>query len=383
MDSRRLRKLAQVPGPFVSLVIDDSRDTHDADKQAAARWTTVRRTLEQQGAAEKMISTLEHAVLHGHPGVGREGRAIIVGAEGVLIDELLDTAPSTTQLRVSEYPYVLPLLGHGTFRPNYVFAGVDHLGADITWHHDGTVEHETIEGAGFPVHKPATAGWQGYGDVSHSAEEAVRMNMRAIADRLTEVIDRIGAEAVFVCAEIRARADLVSALPERIGERVIPLTPRASGTRTTEHDVATLVDDEFERRRIEAINMALARFDTEEGRHSGLAVKGLEAVCAALRDGAVDTLIIGDLGGITVVAGEDRTLIAPNADVLSELGEAARHVAPADEALPFAALATDAWVVRLPGDTALGDGAAALLRYAPAGNAQVDEPGHRPTPHPA
>ena len=60
-------------------------------------------------------------------------------------------------------------------------------------------------------------------------------------------------------------------------------------------------------------------------------------MCAALRDGAVETLIIGDIGDATVVLGDEVTTIAPNEDVLSEFGRAA---------LPMAAIATDANLVR-------------------------------------
>ena len=46
------------------------------------------------------------------------------------------------------------------------------------------------------------------------------------------------------------------------------------------------------------------RFTAEIGRQSGLAAEGLGAVCSALRQGAVETLIIGDIGDATVVADE-------------------------------------------------------------------------------
>lgn len=372
MDSERLRMLVHAPVPFVSLLIDDSHDTHDAEEQATVRWAAVRRRLEDSGIADHVIGAVERAVLRGRPGVGRRGRAIIAGAEGVLINESLDTPPVVTVLRVSQYPYVLPLLGHGAFRTPYLFAAVDHLGADITWHREGAMGHQTVEGGGFPVHKPATAGWQGYGDLQHTTDEAVRMNSRTVAVHLTEAVDRTAAEVVFVSGEVRSRNDVMSELPAYVAERVVELPARAQGGRAAERDFASAIAEEFERRRLEATTLVLARFDSELGRGSGLAVTGMPAVCAALRDGAVDTLILGDLGGSTVVAGDDRTVIASDADTLSELGEAPRFVAPADEALPFAAFATNAAVVCLQGETGLDEGVAALLRYAPASSAGRD-----------
>ena len=83
-------------------------------------------------------------------------------------------------------------------------------------------------------------------------------------------------------------------------------------------------------------------------------------MCAALRAGDVDTLIVGELADATVVTSEDRAAMAPSADVLSEWGQAAVRVARADEALPFTAIAVGASLVRV-GSL---DGVAALLRYA-------------------
>jgi len=203
-----------------------------------------------------------------------------------------------------------------------VFAAVDHLGADITTHQGDTVSSHTVDGGGYPVHKPATAGWNGYGDQQHSAEEAVRMNVRAVADRLTELVDQTGANVVFVCGGVRSRTDVVSALPGRVKDRVTQLHAGARGHRVREDETRDVVDEEFERRSQTTAGDIASRFEAEIKRHSGLAVEGLEAVCAELREGAVETLIVAELADATVVTGEGRTTIAPDADALSDLSSA-------------------------------------------------------------
>ena len=95
-----------------------------------------------------------------------------------------------------------------------------------------------------------------------------------------------------------------------------------------------------------------------------MATQGLHGVCAALRAGAVETLIIGDVGDATVVAGADLSTIAPNANVLSELGTAPDQTLRADEALPLAAIRTGATLVRTDERITPDDGVAAVLRYA-------------------
>ncbi len=119
------------------------------------------------------------------------------------------------------------------------------------------------------------------------------------------------------------------------------------------------------KRQLATIDDAAQRFTAEVGRQSGLAADGLGPVCSGLRQGAVDTLIIGDLGEETVVTDEALTTLAPNADVLSEQGAAAARTLRADEALPMFAVSVGASLVRTDERIAPADGIAAVLRYAP------------------
>jgi len=364
-DTQRFRTLLTARSPFVSVYLDDSRDTAEADEQVEARWRDVRGDLEDANVDEQLIAELEQAVLRSTPAVGRRGRVIVATPDGVVINEHLPQPPAETHVRVSDYPYLVPLLD-GRWQGVYLFAGVDHEGADITVHDGDGVHSETVEGEGYPVHKPVTAGWNGYGDLQHSADEAVRMNVRAIADRITELADKTRAEVVFVCGATRPRNDVVTALPPRVARLVSAWHGGSYGHRMAEDEAREHVAAEFEQRRRDRDAQVAERFVSERGRGSGMAAEGLAQVCAALREGDVETLIVGDLGDATVVTGEDRATVAPDADVLSELGEPARRVVRADEALPFAAIATGASVVRAAEDLTPADGVAAVLRYAPS-----------------
>lgn len=369
MQLQRFRSLVRAQGPFASVYFDDSHDTADAVEQSETRWRDLRRHLEHQGAPEDVVAVLEQAVLHHRPPAGRRGHAVIADRDGALINEHLLEPPPMPLVRWSEYPFVLPLADLEIWRPTYVLAGVDHLGADITLHQGDLIRSETVDGQGYPVHKPATAGWSGYGDFTRTTEEAARMNVRAVAQRLTELVDDTKSEAVFLCGEVRSRTDLVSALPDRVATRVVHLHAGARHSRIDHDQIRDLIDAEFARRRRADVADVTERFRAELGRGSGLAAEGLAAVCAAVRSGDIDTLIIGEPGDATVVTGEALTTIAPDADGLSELGEAVRRVARADEALPFAAIGVDASLVRVSG-VAPADGVGALLRYAPTGTTE-------------
>jgi peptide subunit release factor 1 (eRF1) len=282
----------------------------------------------------------------------------------VLVNECLTSPPSATAVRWSDYPYLVPLIDLDMRYPAYVFAAVDRTGAEIAVLQGNAVRSETVVGSGYPVHKPVTAGWSGYGDFQRTTEEAIRMNIRAVVDRLTALWDETDPEVVFVCGEMQARTDVVSALPDRVAERVSQLPAQAYKSSVEDQEIRDLIATEFDRRRRAETVDAAERFQAQIGRQSGLAAEGLAAVSAALRNGAVDTLIVGELGDVTVVTGRALTAIAPDADVLSELGEPMERVVRADEALPFAAIAVGAALVRADNSIAPADGVGALLRYA-------------------
>jgi hypothetical protein len=366
MHLERFRSLVTAPGPFASMYFDDSRNTADSLEQLQRRWRHHRAHLERLGVDENVVVALEQEVLHHEPPVGRRGRAVIASGDRILVSETLARPPSSTVVRWSDYPYLLPLAALEMSWPTYVFAAIDHVGANITVHEGGTGRSETVGGEGYPVHKPVTAGWNGYADFQRTTEEAVRMNVRAVADRLIQLVDQVGAEVVFVCGEVSARTAVVSALPDRVAARVSQLHAGARTSRVDDDYVREFIESEFTRRRDAEISDVAHMFLAQTGRRSGLAAEGLAAVCAALRAGDVDTLIVGQLGDATVVTGRSRATLAPDADTLSELGEPVYRVARADEALPFAAVLARAALVPADDSISPADGIGALLRYAAA-----------------
>jgi hypothetical protein len=363
MEAERFGSLKGEVGPFVSVYFDDSHDTADAEEHLHAIWRDVRKHLEDRGADEAVMANLERAILTSRPPVGRRGRGVIATRDRVLMNERLLNPPSLTTLRMSDYPYVLPMVQFGMEHPPYVVAAVDHAGADIVLHQGGIVHSTTFEGTGYPIHKVARAGFNGYSDPAPRADEAVRKNVRAIVDHLTELVDATGVEVLFINGAVRARSDVMSALPDRIASRVAPGHLGARHSRPEVEDIDDLVETEFRRRRGITDDAAAERFLAESARGSGLAVTGLAQVSAALREGDVDTLLVGDLGDLTVLAGKSRGAIAPDADALSELGQAARWVVRADEALPYAAITTGASLTVVDSDVALVEGVGALMRY--------------------
>jgi hypothetical protein len=363
MHPEHFRTLLTSHGPYGSVYFDDSHNTEDAAAQSELKWRALREQLEAQGADPKLTESIEHAVVDARPAVGRSGRAVVASADGVLVDEHL-IRPTGPVVRVSPLPYIVPVVEHGVDRPTYAVVIVDHQGADVTLYREGTAVTDTVDGDAYPVHKASGAETPGYGDPQRAAEGARQHNIRAVADRLATLADDAGPEVVFVVGEVTSRTDLMADLPDRVANRVVELKVGARHSGFDDAELRHGIDQEFLRRRLAVIDDAAQRFTAEVGRESGLAVEGLHGVTAALRAGAVETLIIGELGDATVVAGDDIATVAPNANVLSELGTSPTQTLRADEALPMVAIATGASLVRTDERIAPADGIAAVLRYA-------------------
>ena len=98
MNTGAIREMAAAQGPFASVYLPT-----DVERPA---WSVVRRTLAAQGPASELLEVLDDALTHGTT----EGRALIAGQAGVLIDGPLAWSPHALVARVSDLPYLLPLV---------------------------------------------------------------------------------------------------------------------------------------------------------------------------------------------------------------------------------------------------------------------------------
>lgn len=363
MHADRFRHLLEATGPFVSVYFDDSHDTADAAAQLDARLRDIRKHLEEQSVDDSVIEAIDARVRAKHPPVGRSGRGVIAAGTRIVLDQHLEVPPVSTILRVSDLPFILPVVEHGIPHTAWLLVAVDGTGGDVTLYDDGRTGSATVEGSAYPVHQARASETAGYGGPQGRVEEAVRRNIREVGEHVTKLCDETGADVVFITGEVAARAELLAELPERVAAKAVQLQGggRTAGTDHTE--VAAEIGEEFAKRRRAVITGAVERFNAGHG--AGLAVEGLPAVTAALRDGSVETLIMGNLGSATVVADHDLLILAgPDAATVSDLGGSPDRVLPADEALPLLAVTCGASMVSAEGQCSPADGVAAVLRYA-------------------
>ncbi|WAC91800.1 hypothetical protein [Mycobacterium sp. Aquia_213] len=351
MQSDRFRPLLATPGPFASVFFADTENADDAAAQARRQWPALREQLKWQGAHDSVIADIEYAVTELDPPIHRGGRAVIAGATGIVLNEYLVRAAAEPIVRVSELPYIVPILEHGFEHSSYLLVVADAGGALITIH-DVIRRSETVE-ASNDCAPDAAAAQPPAGDASPR---------NAIADRVGELVDNWSLQAIFLVGDGELRAKLLAKLPERLRDRATSLPIGVGRGGYDFEEIQRAIDTTLLRRRLNLIDNATARFNAEMGRNSGLAAEGLGAVCSALRRGAVDTMIIGEIDGATVVADAEMTTVAPNADMLSEQGAAAAKTLRADEALPLLAISAGASVVHTDERIAPADGIGAILR---------------------
>lgn len=331
MQAGRFRDLLDSRGPFVSVYFDDS---HSADC-VEEKWRGLREQLVQLGADEALADDVHKAVMDWRPSSYR-GRAVVACADGVVYNEHLLRPTRTTVVRVSELPYIVPIVEHGVESPDYLLAMVDSAGADVCIQIGGTPRLEMVEGGtGFVVGLLAT------------------------------LLHQTPADAVFVAGPPRARAELVEALPVGVCEQVVSLPINAERGEYDRDELQWAIEAWFLNRHVSVLGDAAERYTAEVGRRSGRAAEGLAAVCKALHHGAVDTLIVGGIGDATVVADARLTNVAPNPEMLMRQGAAPSRTLRADEALPFLAISAGASLVRTDERIAPADGIGAVLRYAP------------------
>lgn len=96
MNSESIRELATVHGPFASVYLPPD---------GGPEWSVLRRTLAAQDADPALLDALEAAL-----GRGTKGRALIATLDGIVIDGPPAWSPPVAVARVSDLPYLLPLL---------------------------------------------------------------------------------------------------------------------------------------------------------------------------------------------------------------------------------------------------------------------------------
>ncbi len=143
----RFRDLLDTPGPFVSVYFADSDDTDDMEfTPPDLNWRTLREANRaSREGTNRSSPRIEYAFMNLRSPIGRGGRAVVAGRHWSRTER---TSPATalpsTVVRVSQLPYILPILEHGF--EHYLLVVVDPKGAFITTHSGATRRSEAVDG---------------------------------------------------------------------------------------------------------------------------------------------------------------------------------------------------------------------------------------------
>ncbi|MGC4896792.1 Vms1/Ankzf1 family peptidyl-tRNA hydrolase [Micromonospora sp. DT31] len=361
-----LRPLYDRPGPWCSVYLDASRDTHDARAQVDLRWRALKGDLLGQGADPVTVEAVEEVVRRHDPMPGDYGLAIFASRGRVVLTEYLSAPPARDLASWSALPHTMPLVAQRGEQIAWVRVLADRTGADAMAVSAGAVPRRAqVRGAqSRQLRRVQPGGWS-QSRYQRAAMEAWHHNAGDVAAATAELADRVGADVVVVAGDVRASGMIAAQLPARWQDALVRTD---AGARDVGAD-DTLLDDimaqtiaELADRRI---SDTLDRFGVQEDVGAGL-----DAVVSALQRNQVDTMLVVDDPSADgeLWVGPEPTEIATDPAQLSGMSVADPQRVRADAALLRALIGTDADLTVLAPEEApeLTDGVGAVLRYVDA-----------------
>ncbi len=156
-----LRPLHDRPGPWVSVYLDATRASENADHEVHLRWQALRERLGEQGADQATVDAVGAAVNDHDYQPGRYGLAIFASAGEVALLETLSAPPPADEAHHGPVPHTMPLLAQRGEDVPYVRVLADRTGADLqALSVGGAPRRRTVRGSEqFPLRKVHPGGW--------------------------------------------------------------------------------------------------------------------------------------------------------------------------------------------------------------------------------
>jgi hypothetical protein len=361
-----LRPLYDRPGPWCSVYLDASRDTHDSRPALDLRWRALKGQLLEQGTDAATVDAVERVVRGHDPMPGDYGVAVFATGGRVVLSEYLTAPPLRDLATWSALPHTMPLVAQRGEQVAWVRVLADRTGADAVAVSAGGVPRRAhVQGReSWQLRRVQPGGWS-QSRYQRAAMEAWHHNAGDAAAATVELAEKVGADVVVVAGDIRATGMIAAQLPERwqdvlvrtdAGKRAGGADPAAMDDLTVQ-TIAEVAD--------QRVAAALDRFGMQEDVGAGL-----DAVVSALQRNQVDTMLIVDDASADgeLWIGPGPTEIATDPAQLRSLSIADPQRVRADAALLRALVGTDAELTVLAPEEApeLTDGVGAVLRYVDA-----------------
>lgn len=303
MQLTSLRGVYEAQGPFATVYLEARSPAADAEDQLRLRWQDLRSQLADAGTPDAALTALDESIIGPPaPEVHTEGRVLVADQERVVLEEHFDAVQGSGDLAtVGEPPqlgdYVRHRLGaarmlvviadqkQATIR-RLVVSGDELLASDA---------EESVQGSSDEsVHKPRE-GALSHKRIQRSADEAAARNIRDISERVAKIADSWNPDVIVVAGETQGRRALHEELPKALQELTVEAEtgggiPSDSADEGTEQALRDELSVIARRIVIQRSKDQTERYGEASGH--GRSAEGAEEVRAAIRLGAVDTLLL-------------------------------------------------------------------------------------------
>ncbi|MEW2435088.1 hypothetical protein AB0952_13040 [Streptomyces caniferus] len=364
MDLAFVQPLYADGASVVSVHLDTSRVTHDADKQIELRWRAARRSLDEQGADEADLAVLDDAV-GGAPDLpGPQGEALFASAGRLLGAFTLVEPPVAVGAQVLPVPDPLGVAIDRDHQLPHVVVAVDREGADVEAYpaaaHEPTMRR-TFNGSTLHISR-VRAGAEAMASFHRRTVNLWTENTEQVADDVRAAVAGVEAAVVLVAGDPKAvgllREHLAAPRPD---VEVVYVEGGRTDTSAREALRAS-VDAAMHDVRAGRQRAVLERLEAELA--GGRALQGIPAVREALAEGRVETLLLAaDRSGDPVLFASRRDPRALGTEPAALGGDTAAFSAPAAPLLLRSAVLGGASFTEILPPMRCTDGVAALLRY--------------------
>lgn len=292
-----IREVYDSQAPFATVYLEGRSPAEDAQHQVRLRWEELRRRLAEAGAAEAVLASLDDAVLGSESGeVQSNGRVLVADSTGVVLDEAWDAAVGAGDAaHLTDEPELGAFVRERERSARLLVAIADQHGAVVRQvavsesHAVDNRNENSVQRDSESVHKPRE-GALSHKQIQRRADEAVKQNVREVAEHLDAVAKAWKPDRVVLAGEVQGRTALRDELPAALQNEYVEIDAGGVSDDGAEEALA----DELRRIAAElSDNSAAQRADQlESAKAHGLAVEGAEAVQRALEMGAVETLLL-------------------------------------------------------------------------------------------
>ncbi|MEU9045698.1 MULTISPECIES: hypothetical protein [unclassified Kitasatospora] len=348
-------------GPYACAYVDTSRDLDDLDRAIDRRRRHLEAELAAQGADMTTTGAVVRAVGSDRDLPGRHGQAVFAAHGRLALATELPRPPSHDTARFTMLPDAMPLALQHAPDILYVALAVHRTAPPAGVRPDEAELEVDLQAGRWPTARVAPDDRTRRRAPAHEW----RQTAAEVAEQLTELAERTGAEAVILSGDHWARNTLVRELPKRLRGRTVGLDSDGWDAQPER----ALLEDELDylfRGRLSAHDQSgVDRFLACRARRSG-AVEGLTATVTALRHGQAEAVLVNDPFDLEQRpwVGVAPKQVGLSREELASLGIGSCWQEPADAALIRAIVGTGAELIVVPSDELpLPDGLGALLRY--------------------